>query len=266
MAGRATDGKQRIALAAVAGAHGIKGEVRLKLFSDSAESLAHHPKLLVGGIARKLTACAPPAKARSRASKALPIAVPPKQLRGSLVEIERAALPPLAEGEYYHADLIGLPCFDGEGASLGTVVAVENFGAGDLLEIADWRRPPLADPVQARHRRTSRTAGSSSTPNSSPSAATAPRLARVVADRGRRDPAFAHRMADLVEADHHVARGINAPVRWSAGGHRRQCSRPRRAARRASPRAGYGCPTQAPDRRCQRCSGPRPCRRRCTCR
>jgi 16S rRNA processing protein RimM len=60
-----------------------------------------------------------------------------EQLRGSLVEIERDALPPLAEGEYYHADLIGLPCFDGEGASLGTVVAVENFGAGDLLEIAD---------------------------------------------------------------------------------------------------------------------------------
>ena len=47
----------------------------------------------------------------------------------------RDALPPLGEGEYYHADLIGLPCVDAEGAPLGTVVAVENFGAGDLLEI-----------------------------------------------------------------------------------------------------------------------------------
>ena len=56
-------------------------------------------------------------------------------LRGSLVEIDRSALPPLEEGEYYHADLIGLPCDDREGNAIGTVVAVENFGAGDLLEI-----------------------------------------------------------------------------------------------------------------------------------
>ena len=65
-----------------------------------------------------------------------------EQLRGSLVEIDRDALPPLAEGEYYHADLIGTPCVDGDGAAIGTVVAVENFGAGDLLEIelAEGRR------------------------------------------------------------------------------------------------------------------------------
>ena len=56
-------------------------------------------------------------------------------LRGSLVEVDRSALPPLEEGEYYHADLIGLPCVDGEGRDRGRVVAVENFGAGDLLEI-----------------------------------------------------------------------------------------------------------------------------------
>jgi len=56
-------------------------------------------------------------------------------LRGSLVEIDRAALPPIGEGEYYHADLIGIPCVDSEGNALGTVVAVENFGAGDLLEV-----------------------------------------------------------------------------------------------------------------------------------
>jgi 16S rRNA processing protein RimM len=79
-------------------------------------------------------------------------------LRGSLVEIDRAALPPLAEGEYYHADLIGTPCFDGEGKALGTVVAVENFGAGDLLEIevAGGRRslipfkPGIADYADGR--------------------------------------------------------------------------------------------------------------------
>jgi 16S rRNA processing protein RimM len=56
-------------------------------------------------------------------------------LRGSLIEIDRADLPPLEEGEYYHADLVGLPCVDEEGNALGTVASVENFGAGDLLEV-----------------------------------------------------------------------------------------------------------------------------------
>ena len=56
-------------------------------------------------------------------------------LRGQLVEVDRTALPPLEEGEYYHADLIGLPCIDREGRPVGTVIAVENFGAGDLLEV-----------------------------------------------------------------------------------------------------------------------------------
>jgi len=67
-------------------------------------------------------------------------------------------LPPLAEGEYYHADLIGLACIDGEGAAVGTIVAVENFGAGDLLEVdrADGKRslipfkPGVADLVDGR--------------------------------------------------------------------------------------------------------------------
>jgi 16S rRNA processing protein RimM len=58
-------------------------------------------------------------------------------LRGTLVEVDRSALPPLEEGEYYHADLLGLSAVDREGRSAGTVVAVENFGAGDLLEIED---------------------------------------------------------------------------------------------------------------------------------
>jgi 16S rRNA processing protein RimM len=48
--------------------------------------------------------------------------------------VPRSALPPLAEGEYYHIDLIGLPCFAGD-APIGTAVFVEDFGAGDVLEI-----------------------------------------------------------------------------------------------------------------------------------
>lgn len=56
-------------------------------------------------------------------------------LRGTELTVPRAALPPLGEGEYYHADLLGLPVASTEGAAIGQVVAVENFGAGDVLEI-----------------------------------------------------------------------------------------------------------------------------------
>jgi 16S rRNA processing protein RimM len=56
-------------------------------------------------------------------------------LRGSLIEVDRDSLPPLEEGDYYHADLIGLSAVDHDGTPVGSVVAVENFGAGDLLEI-----------------------------------------------------------------------------------------------------------------------------------
>lgn len=52
-----------------------------------------------------------------------------------MLTVPRATLPPLAEGEYYHADLIGLAVVDTHGVGVGTVVAVENFGAGDILEI-----------------------------------------------------------------------------------------------------------------------------------
>ena len=126
----------RIALAAVAGAHGIKGEVRLKLFSESAESLAQHPRLSVGGVERRLLKVRGDSKGAVAQFEGVDDRTAAEALRGSLVEIERAALPPLEEGEYYYADLIGTPCVDRHGTPLGTVAAVENFGAGDLLEVA----------------------------------------------------------------------------------------------------------------------------------
>ena len=129
-------GERRIALAAVAGAHGVKGEVRLKLFSDSIESLSLHKRLYVGGTERALAAVregkVPVARFEGIGDRSAAEA-----LRGSLVEIDRASLPPLEEGEYYHADLIRLVALDHAGRHAGTVVAVENYGAGDLLEIED---------------------------------------------------------------------------------------------------------------------------------
>jgi len=126
--------ERRIALAAVAGAHGVKGELRLKLFSDSIESLLRHKKLYVGGAERRLLSIRD-AKNPVASIEGVEDRSAAEALRGSLIEVDRSALPPLEEGEYYHADVIGLPAVDRDGKAIGTVAAVENFGAGDLLEI-----------------------------------------------------------------------------------------------------------------------------------
>ncbi len=129
----ATD--KRVALAAVAGAQGIKGEVRLKVFSGSLASLAVQKQVDVGGTPLRLLSVRAAGKAAVACFEGITDRAAAEALRGRLIEIDRAALPPLGEGEYYYADLIGMPCVDGEGTPVGTVVAVENFGAGDLLEI-----------------------------------------------------------------------------------------------------------------------------------
>ncbi len=127
--------EQQVTLAAIAGAHGIGGEVRLKLFAESLENLSRQTAVQVGDRLLTLKSV--------KSGGAVPIIrfaeitdrSAAEALRGQLITISRSALPPLEEGEYYHADLIGLPCESAEGEPLGTVVAVENFGAGDILEI-----------------------------------------------------------------------------------------------------------------------------------
>jgi 16S rRNA processing protein RimM len=126
---------KRVALAAVAGAHGVKGELRLKLFSDSVENLSRHQRLYVGGAERRLMSIREAGKNAVARFEGVNDRAAAEALRGSLIEVERSALPPLGEGEYYHADLIGLSCEDREGRAIGIVTAVENYGAGDLLEI-----------------------------------------------------------------------------------------------------------------------------------
>ena len=127
--------ERRIALAAIAGAHGVRGELRLKLFTDSVDSLSRHESLYVGGAKRRLLSIRDSGKTAIARFEGVADRSAAEALRGSLVEVERSALPPLEEGEYYHADLIGLPAVDRERRAVGTVVAVENYGAGDLLEI-----------------------------------------------------------------------------------------------------------------------------------
>jgi 16S rRNA processing protein RimM len=124
-----------ITLAAIIGAHGIGGEVRLKLFADGVESLQRHKVVQAGD--RRLTLTSVKAGGGTPIARFAEIADrnSAEALRGILLTVPRSDLPPLEDGEYYYVDLIGLPCESPGGEALGAVVAVENFGAGDILEI-----------------------------------------------------------------------------------------------------------------------------------
>ena len=127
--------EKRVTLAAVAGAHGIGGEVRLKLFAQGLESLKLHRRLFAGERALTVATVRPGGGGAIARFAEIADRGAAESLRGQLLSVPREELPPLAEGEYYHADLIGLPCVGMDGAPLGTVVAIENFGAGDLIEV-----------------------------------------------------------------------------------------------------------------------------------
>jgi len=122
-----------VTLAVVIGAHGVTGEVRLKLFAEALESLTSHKSFNGGALTLKSL------RHGSNGAIARFVEVSDRNaaeaLRGVELTVPREALPPLGEDEYYHADLIGLPCVSTEGEDLGKCVAVENFGAGDVLEI-----------------------------------------------------------------------------------------------------------------------------------
>ena len=151
MTSTATASDKRIALAAVAGAHGIKGELRLKLFAESVASLKAHKTVYIGGEPRALRELRDANKTAIARLDGVNDRTAAEALRGQLVEVDRAALPPLGEGEYYHADLVGLPCVDAGGTPLGTVAGIENFGAGDLIEVLlpDGKRSliPFREPI-----------------------------------------------------------------------------------------------------------------------
>jgi 16S rRNA processing protein RimM len=129
------DENRPVMLAAVIGAHGVTGEVRLKLFGEGPESLKRYKSLDAGGRTLTLKSVrAGPNGAVARFTE-LTDRNAAEALRGTELTVPRSALPPLGEGEYYHIDIIGLPCVTDAGEAIGTIVAVENFGAGDILEI-----------------------------------------------------------------------------------------------------------------------------------
>jgi 16S rRNA processing protein RimM len=121
----------------VGAAHGIKGEVRVQSFAEDRLALARYgtfftdrPGLTVTiasarGTTNMLVARIEGIDDRAAAEK----------LRGVELYLDREALPPPAEEEFYHGDLVGLRAQLADGTEIGTVGAVLNFGAGDILEV-----------------------------------------------------------------------------------------------------------------------------------
>lgn len=126
----------RVCVAKIATAHGIKGLVKLHVFADNIDLLKGTlftsengdetlPLTLKNATARHWIAEVENITDRTQAEK----------LRGTEIYIDQSDLPEADDGEFYFSDLIGLICIDKNDKEIGKIIAVENFGAGDLLEI-----------------------------------------------------------------------------------------------------------------------------------
>jgi len=133
-------------------AHGIKGEVRLKSFTQNPEDVAAYgPLTAVDGRVFEIEAMRPAAGSSSPEMFVVRVkGIRDRNAAEKLARLDLSVpadrLPPVGEGEFYHADLIGLAAVTPDGAEVGTVIAVQNYGAGDLIEIAPPSGPTLLVP------------------------------------------------------------------------------------------------------------------------
>lgn len=125
---------RQVVLAAITGAHGVTGEVRLKLFGEGVAALKRYRAFNDSALTVEKLKDDGKGGVIARFAE-VPDRTAAEKLRGTALTVRRSEMPPLPEGEYYHADLIGLPAVSTEGEALGECIAVENFGAGDVIEI-----------------------------------------------------------------------------------------------------------------------------------
>ncbi|MEN8236325.1 MAG: ribosome maturation factor RimM [Pseudomonadota bacterium] len=138
-----------LCIAVITGAHGVHGNLRVRTFSQDPLTIDKYKMVSTeSGVLHKVK--------NVRVHKGDDIIVKFEEvtnrtmaeaMKGMKLYIQRSDLPKLEEEEFYHADLIGLQAQTLEGKPLGTVAAIYNFGAGDLLEIAlDQQSSPLILP------------------------------------------------------------------------------------------------------------------------
>lgn len=135
-----------IAIGAIAGAFGVRGEVRLKSFTADPSDIATYAPLFTEDGARSfdVTIIRPVKGGFAARLSGITTKEEADALRGTQLHTERTKLPSLPDDEFYHADLVGLEVVDTGGETLGHVKAVHDHGAGDLLEV---HGPSIKDSV-----------------------------------------------------------------------------------------------------------------------
>jgi 16S rRNA processing protein RimM len=136
-----------ILVGAILGAFGVRGEIRVKSFTAAPENVFAYGPLLdeSGRVVLTPKKWRPLNDALAVTAPEIPTREAAEALKGTRLYVLRDALPATDDGEYYAADLIGCAVAGADGAALGVVKAVTDFGAGDLLEIDQsgrvWRLP-----------------------------------------------------------------------------------------------------------------------------
>lgn len=127
-----------VCMAEIVGVHGVKGMLKLKVFSDNPEKLMADAPLCdaAGKPGLKLISLQPHGNIFLAKAEGIIDRTAAEKMRGTRLYVPRGSLPEIKDkNTYYHADLIGLATKDAGGAVIGKIIKVENFGAGDLLEI-----------------------------------------------------------------------------------------------------------------------------------
>ena len=126
----------RVLLGEIGAAQGLKGEVRLRSYTQDPAAIARYGALDDGhGGNIEIESLRVTPKALIARIKGVTTREAAEALNHTKLYIARALLPERDEEEWYHADLIGLAAVDSKGEPIGIVVAVQNFGAGDLIEV-----------------------------------------------------------------------------------------------------------------------------------
>ena len=134
----ASRAKELLCLGIVVGVRGLKGEVRIKSFTADPEDIAAYGDLRSEDGLRSYSLKVVGSHNGAVVARVVGIAdrVAADRLKGEKLYVLRSALPEAGAGEYYHADLIGLAVERTDGVTVGRVAAVENFGSGDILDVA----------------------------------------------------------------------------------------------------------------------------------
>ena len=137
------DNNERVLLGEIGAAQGLKGEVRLRSYTQDPSAIARYGALQdEHGREIEIESLRVTPKALIVRIKGATTREAAEALNHTKLYIARALLPKRNEEEWYHADLIGLAAVDRQGEPVGTVVAVQNFGAGDLLEVKPAKGGP----------------------------------------------------------------------------------------------------------------------------